>query len=404
MQKKYHVTLSFAGEDRQHAEELANLLKSGGYSVFYDKYEPAELWGKDLYAHFSSVYKDQAEYCIMFLSQYYAQKLWTNHERKNAQARAFEENREYILPVRLDDTEIPGIPKTIGFLDARLMTIEQIYEILVKKLSDPTSQSILTNISPPAAGESNHDEFVLLRSANGTSYFIPYKNANWGPTEISLELLPESGEENSLLRSLRDNLGSSFTHTQEILAFALQEDTTWVRPHEVVKIASGSHAVWKVVLRKDEKRQNYNTFNDIALNNISPDQIAEMRARRILLDEKSLQNQTGLTGLTNDTMLESFVSGGFPSQHDSTIQVSESPIPNLYRSFGQTPGRFLKFARLASTLSLKLSNTVEDILLLDLELLGPKKLQVRFKGRRPQRYTNTEALILEVNGICPLSD
>ena len=155
---------------------------------------------------------------------------------------------------------------------------------------------------------------------------------------------------------------------------------------------------------KDEKRQNYNTFNDIALNNISPDQIAEMRARRILLDEKSLQNQTGLTGLTNDTMLESFVSGGFPSQHDSTIQVSESPIPNLYRSFGQTLGRFLKFARLASTLSLKLSNTVEDILLLDLELLGPKKLQVRFKGRRPQRYTNTEALILEVNGICPLSD
>ena len=148
MQKKYHVTLSFAGEDRQHAEELANLLKSGGYSVFYDKYEPAELWGKDLYAHFSSVYKDQAEYCVMFLSQYYAQKLWTNHERKNAQARAFEENREYILPVRLDDTEVPGIPKTIGFLDARLMTIEQIYEILVKKLSDPTSQSILTNISP----------------------------------------------------------------------------------------------------------------------------------------------------------------------------------------------------------------------------------------------------------------
>ena len=253
MQKKYHVTLSFAGEDRQHAEELANLLKSGGYSVFYDKYEPAELWGKDLYAHFSSVYKDQAEYCIMFLSQYYAQKLWTNHERKNAQARAFEENRDYILPVRLDDTEIPGIPKTIGFLDARLMTIEQIYEILVKKLSDPTSQSILTNISPPAAGESNHDEFVLLRSANGTSYFIPYKNANWGPTEISLELLPESGEENSLLRSLRDNLGNSFTHTQEILAFALQEDTTWVRPHEVVKIASGSHAVWKVVLRKMRK-------------------------------------------------------------------------------------------------------------------------------------------------------
>ena len=403
MQKKYHVTLSFAGEDRQYAENLANLLKSGGYSVFYDKYEPAELWGKNLYAHFSSVYKDQAEYCVMFLSEYYTQKLWTSHELQSAQARAFEDNRGYILPIRLDDTEVSGIPKTIGFLDARSMTIEQIYEILVKKLSDSTSQSIPTNISPSATGEIDHNEFVLLRSTNGTSHFIPYRDATWSSAEISLELLPESGEENSLLRSLRDNLSSGFTHTQETLAFALQEDAAWVRPHEVAKIASSSHAVWKVVLRKDEERRNYNIFNDIAFNNISPDQIAEMRARRILLDEKSFQNQTGFAGLTNDATLESFISGEFSSQHDSIIQVSESPIPHLYRSFGQTPGRFLKFARSAATLYLKLSNTVEDILLLDLKLRNPRELQIRFKGRRPQRYTNVEAFIFEVNGICPLS-
>lgn len=404
MQKKYHVTLSFAGEDRQYAEKLANFLRSGGYSVFYDKYEPAELWGKDLYVYFSSVYKDQAEYCVMFLSQYYTQKLWTNHELQSAQARAFEENREYILPIRLDDTEVPGILKTIGFLDARSMAIEQIYEILVKKLSDSTSQSIPTNISPPTTGEVDHNEFVLLRSTNGTSHFIPYKNAAWSSAEVSLELLPETGEENSLLRSLRDNLSSDFTHTQEILAFALQEDAAWVRPHEVVKTASGSHTVWRVILRKDEGRQNYNIFSEIAFNNISPDQIAEIRARRILLDEKRSQNQTGFAGLTNDATLESFISGEFSSQNDRVIQVSESPIPNLYRSFGQTLGRFLKFARLAATLDLKLSNTVEDILRLDLKLLDPKKLQVSFKGRRPQRYTNIEALILEINGICPLPD
>ena len=39
--QKYDIALSFAGEDRQHAEELAELLKSERYKVFYDKYEQA---------------------------------------------------------------------------------------------------------------------------------------------------------------------------------------------------------------------------------------------------------------------------------------------------------------------------------------------------------------------------
>ena len=141
-EKQYDVALSFAGEDRHYAEELAKLLRAGGYSVFYDKYEQAQLWGRDLYVHFSSVYKDQADYCVMFLSRYYKRKMQTNHERESAQARAFvEENREYILPVRLDDTEIPGILLTVGYLDLRSMTIEEIYQALVKKLSSTTSQT-----------------------------------------------------------------------------------------------------------------------------------------------------------------------------------------------------------------------------------------------------------------------
>ena len=133
---KYDVVLSFAGQDRQHVKDLVDLLERGGYSFFYDENERAHLWGKDLYVHLSSVYKDQGRYCVMFLSEHYARNLWTNHERENAQARAFRENREYILPVRLDDTEIPGILPTVGYLDLRSITIEEIYEALVKKLSE----------------------------------------------------------------------------------------------------------------------------------------------------------------------------------------------------------------------------------------------------------------------------
>lgn len=394
--KKYDVTLSFAGEDRHYAEKLRNLLESGGYSVFYDDDEKAQLWGKNLYDHFSSVYKDQARYCVMFLSEHYARKLWTKHERQSAQARAFEESKEYILPIRLDDTEIPGILGTLGYLDLRSMSIEEIYQTLVEKLSGPTAQVTSTDILDSAAVESNPSEFVLFYLSDGKQYFIPFQDAHWDSTKISLELLPESPEEIAFLRSLRSNLSNRFTHDE--LAFALQEDAAWVSPQSAVQITSGSQTVWKVVLKEDSRERNSSPLGEVVYNNISPDQIAEMRAKRILLDEKlEYPNPGGFTGFTNDPMLESLIQGGTLSSYEPGLQIQESPLPNLYRSFGDTPQRFQKFARLTSALYLKLSNTVEDILQLDLQLLNPNQLQVHFKGQRRQGY------IIQVNGICPLS-
>ena len=392
-QYEYDIALSFAGEDRQHAEELANLLESNGYNVFYDKYEQARLWGKDLYAHLSSIYKDKARYCVMFLSQYYAQKLWPNHERQNAQARAFKESREYILPVRLDDTEIPGILPTVGYLDLRQITIEQIYLSLVEKLSNTTSPTT-TDRSITTTNESALSEFVLLYSEDGKQYFIPVQNAHWGSTKIVLDLIPELPEETVFLRSLRDSVKNPFARSN-MLAFALQENAAWVSPKDISQTTFNSQTVWKVVLTEESNEQNLSFFNEVRVNNISPDQIAEIRARRILFDEK-------LEGWMNESGLESFICGGVLSQNNKIIEVSKSPIPALYRSFGQTPERFQKFARLISVIYLKLSNTVEDILLLDLKFLGSQQLQVRFKGLRPQRYQNVEPSVIEVNGICPL--
>ena len=47
-QHKFDVVLSFASEDEQHVEQLANLIKRGGHSYFYAKHEEAMLWGKNL--------------------------------------------------------------------------------------------------------------------------------------------------------------------------------------------------------------------------------------------------------------------------------------------------------------------------------------------------------------------
>lgn len=131
---KFDIALSFAGEDREYVDQVATLLRQKGISVFYDLFEDANLWGKNLYDYLSDIYQNQAKYTILFISDFYNKKLWTNHERKAMQARAFQESEEYILPVKFDDTKIPGILPTIGYLDLRTKSPEQLVEIIEKKL------------------------------------------------------------------------------------------------------------------------------------------------------------------------------------------------------------------------------------------------------------------------------
>jgi hypothetical protein len=134
-QYEYDVALSFAGEDREVARELASLLARRRVRIFFDEYEKAQLWGKNLYQHLQSVYRHKARFCVLFLSHHYAEKLWTKHELESAQARAFKESSEYILPLKLDDTEIPGINPTTGYVDVRVDSIGHIAELVLEKLN-----------------------------------------------------------------------------------------------------------------------------------------------------------------------------------------------------------------------------------------------------------------------------
>lgn len=131
---QFDVALSFAGEDRDYVEKVASVLKAMGIRVFYDKYETVSLWGKDLYVHLREVYFQHSKYTVIFLSEHYKEKLWTNHERESAQARAFTENREYVLPARFDDTQIPGILPTTGYVSLSDYSPEQFAELIKQKV------------------------------------------------------------------------------------------------------------------------------------------------------------------------------------------------------------------------------------------------------------------------------
>ena len=186
--KKYHIALSFAGNDRDYVEEVAVHLRNAGVKVFYDRFEEEELWGKDLYEHLISVYRDQAMYTVMFVSDHYVKKLWGTHERKAAQARAFRERSEYILPARFNvSVEVPGILETTGYIDLNQKTPTELAELIVRKLTRSGvrfenicsySEEVKADVDYPAISKGKIGEIVTA-----------LKSYNWYTQSPSIECL-----------------------------------------------------------------------------------------------------------------------------------------------------------------------------------------------------------------------
>lgn len=128
------VALSFAGEERPYVEKVATALRSAGVGVFYDDFAKPDLWGADLAAHFHEIYGRKAEFVVVFASRHYASKAWPSHELRAALERQLAGDFGRILPARFDDTRIPGLPSTIGHIDLRAVSPEQLAELILQKL------------------------------------------------------------------------------------------------------------------------------------------------------------------------------------------------------------------------------------------------------------------------------
>ena len=284
--KKYDVALSFAGEQRDYVEKVAGHLQILNITTFYDRIEEEiiRLWGGNLGENLHDVYENKARHVIMFISKEYIDKAWTSHERRSALSGAIQ-NKTTILPVRFDDTPVPGLPTDVAYLLADEYPPQKLAGFVAKKLEREHQPE--SNIHTEKALERVSQEFVLLSTEDEKRYFIPFLDARWDSTGISLVLLPETPEETALLRSMRKSLHDHTFHNRKASALALQDDAAWIHPRDVVQTTSDSQTVWRVKLGEDTKGRPSFPLGEMAYNDIAPDQIAEMRARRILLNLNS---------------------------------------------------------------------------------------------------------------------
>lgn len=128
---RYEVALSYAGEDRGYVQQVARALRRKRVPLYYDRDDQASLWGKDLSSHLRAVYGEQSRFVVLFVSQHYAEKAWTRRELRIARERVRE---ECLLPVRLDDTDLPGLSASLAYIDGTRTTPAQLASLIVEKL------------------------------------------------------------------------------------------------------------------------------------------------------------------------------------------------------------------------------------------------------------------------------
>lgn len=228
---RFHVALSFAGEDRKLSEAVANGLKRKGVSVFYDSDYQSELWGADIPVKLRDIYSSQSKYCILFLSDYYKKKMWTNFERQQILEKALAQyGNEYLLPVRIDgfNDQIPGLSNNIGYISVDSNDPEKIIQLFLDKI----------NMAELEKNETvDKEEWVLVVSGTlkninkaRAEAIVKHLRSILGDSELTLEKILE-GSIKLVLKGSRHGLESAVS----LLESGLLKE---VLGYEVIEISS----------------------------------------------------------------------------------------------------------------------------------------------------------------------
>ncbi len=188
-------------------------------------------------------------------------------------------DRIWFIPVKLNECEIPDIKIGEGetLQDLQYVNLYEDWETGIQQILNfmPSKSSETINYAYKEG-----DNCVLFRSVNGQHYFIPFQEVRWDSKEISLTLSPTLSEQTSFLCSLRKG-------RHDVLALAHQEDAAWVKPREVAQLSTEGKTIWEVILTEDTTGKVYKYRTEqVHFESLTLDQIADMRARRILLNGK----------------------------------------------------------------------------------------------------------------------
>lgn len=118
MTKRFAIALSFPGERRAFVAQVAERLADqvGRERVLYDRYYEAEFARPDLDTWLQRRYHDESALIAVFLCAEYERKDWCGLEWRALRDLIKRRQTHSIMPLRFDNTEIPGLFSTDGYV------------------------------------------------------------------------------------------------------------------------------------------------------------------------------------------------------------------------------------------------------------------------------------------------
>ena len=136
--KRFSVALSFPGEKRDYVKKVVaelRQLKIPRDNIFYDGFYTAELTVPNLDTYLQEIYQNDAELIVIFISAEYEKKEWCGLEWRAIRDIIKRRRDEDIMPLRFDDTNVPGLFSLDGYVDLRDRDPETVADLIMERLA-----------------------------------------------------------------------------------------------------------------------------------------------------------------------------------------------------------------------------------------------------------------------------
>ncbi len=206
--RRFRIALSFPGEHRPFVEQVAERLAAavGQERVLYDPYYEAEFARVDLDTYLQGLYHDESELTAIFLCADYERKEWCGLEWRAIRDRIKRRQTSSMMFLRFDNTEIPGLFSTDGYIWIGVRSPEEIAKRILERWQRDFGPPAISDAAPDPPldpkwtdelriyGEGvvgRQDELAALERAwgEGVRIFALHAEGGAGKTRVVVEWL-----------------------------------------------------------------------------------------------------------------------------------------------------------------------------------------------------------------------
>ena len=230
---------------------------------------------------------------------------------------------------------------------------------------------------------------VLVFAQNGRAVVFDAEGVESSGTRVVINVPAVGPDESSFLEELVRS-GSDMVG----IAWGSRAVVGRIVSHSTHTTGLSEH--WQLELRSFFEGLSSGTI-ELGHAQYSANQLAELRARRILLDEQVVHGD--IEKDLNAAALETLIRG-----MNSPIKATRSPIPMIFNDLKTDPPRFESIARLFCVFFLLASGAVAVVRKLSIKIASESQVRIEFKGIRHREYENAPPFEITVDGFCEVGE